>query len=31
MAWFDIGKYDSLHAASTYIKTLENRQGLKIG
>ena len=26
MAWFDTGNYDSLHAASKYIKTLENRQ-----
>ena len=31
MAWFDTGNCDSLHAASTYIKTLESRQGLKIG
>ena len=29
-AWFDTGKFDSLHEASIYIKTLESRQGLKI-
>ena len=28
-AWFDTGKFDSLHEAGSYIKTLENRQGLK--
>jgi len=30
-AWLDTGKFDSLHDAGGYIKTLENRQGLKIG
>ncbi len=30
-AWLDTGTFDSLHDAGSYIKTLENRQGLKIG
>ena len=30
MAWFDTGKFESLHEAGSYIKTLENRQGLKL-
>ena len=30
-AWLDTGTFDSLLAASSYISTLENRQGLKIG
>ncbi len=29
-AWFDTGKFESLHEAGSYIKTLESRQGLKI-
>ena len=29
--WLDTGTYDSLHDASTYIRTLENRQGIKVG
>ena len=31
IAWFDTGTTDSLHEASGYIKTLQNRQGLMIG
>ena len=30
MAWFDTGKFESLYEASSYIRTLENRQGLKL-
>ena len=30
-AWLDTGNPDSLHEASSYIKTLEQRQGLKVG
>ena len=29
--WFDTGTFDSLHEASSLIKTLEKRQGLRVG
>jgi len=31
MAWLDTGTFDNLYNASSYIRTLEQRQGLKVG
>jgi glucose-1-phosphate thymidylyltransferase len=31
IAWLDTGTHDSLLDATLYIKTIEDRQGLKIG
>ncbi len=31
MAWLDTGTFDSLNDASSYIRTVQNRQGFKIG